>query len=190
MERFLGGKDMNPFLKSKTLEKEKNDTWNVLYLYLGRYFGAMDKTHEILREFNSAQYTLLAYSYLDNQICNGGFIQLIQNGYGKYIFDNSFSKRIKKWGAEETAKIVEEAKKIYKKNKNILETKTPVKNFSMLHEDIKDFERLENNYCKINIQDAKNVKEYVENHIHDFWNNTIKKMISYDDIVEETRNLR
>ena len=51
----------------------------------------------------------------------GGFCQLIQNGYGGYIFDNPFAKVMRLWGAEEFSKLVYKAKKIYDANRKDLE---------------------------------------------------------------------
>jgi hypothetical protein len=134
-------------LLSKQKAKEREDDWDYLYTFLGRYFGMVDKRHEIMREFNDSQHTLLVYSYLDSQLCNGGFLQLIQNGYAKDIFDDPFSDEIKAWGAIETAKIVENAKKIYQKHKEKLEETTET--ISDLYEDKKEFEQLEKQYYSI-----------------------------------------
>lgn len=41
----------------------------------------------------------------------GGFVQLIQNGYGPYIFDNPFAKAMRMFGAKEFSKLIYEAKK-------------------------------------------------------------------------------
>ena len=38
------------------------------------------------------QHSLLAYQIFRDEIMVGGFCQLIQNGYGGYIFDNPFAK--------------------------------------------------------------------------------------------------
>ena len=40
------------------------------------------------------QHSLLAYQIFRDEIMVGGFCQLIQNGYGGYIFDNPFAKVI------------------------------------------------------------------------------------------------
>ena len=46
------------------------------------------------------QHSLLAYQIFRDEIMVGGFCQLIQNGYGGYIFDNPFAKVMRLWGAE------------------------------------------------------------------------------------------
>ena len=51
------------------------------------------------------QHSLLAYQIFRDEIMVGGFCQLIQNGYGGYIFDNPFAKVMRLWGAEEFSKL-------------------------------------------------------------------------------------
>ena len=63
------------------------------------------------------QHSLLAYQIFRDEIMVGGFCQLIQNGYGGYIFDNPFAKVMRLWGAEEFSKLVYKAKKIYDANR-------------------------------------------------------------------------
>ena len=46
-------------------------------------------------------------------------MQLIQNGFGPYIFDNPFAKAMRQFGAKEFAKLIYSAKKIYDENLNI-----------------------------------------------------------------------
>lgn len=67
------------------------------------------------------QHSLLAYQIFRDEIMFGGFCQLIQNGYGGYIFDNPFAKVMRLWGAEEFSKLVYKAKKIYDANRKDLE---------------------------------------------------------------------
>ena len=49
------------------------------------------------------QHSLLAYQIFRDEIMVGGFCQLIQNGYGGYIFDNPFVKRFRKKRCGEAA---------------------------------------------------------------------------------------
>lgn len=45
-------------------------------------------TNETMQQLNSDQITLLGWSYLHSEVMNGGYIQLIYNGYGAFIFKN------------------------------------------------------------------------------------------------------
>lgn len=43
---------------------------------------------ETMPLLNGYQHTLLGYHFFREEVLEGGFVQLIQNGYGPYIFDN------------------------------------------------------------------------------------------------------
>lgn len=60
---------------------------------------------------NGYQHTLLGYHFFREEVMEGGFVQLIQNGYGLYIFDNPFAKAMRMFGAKEFSKLIYEAKK-------------------------------------------------------------------------------
>ena len=52
-------------------------------------------TGESMLKLNSDQITLIAYMILRNEVMEGGFIQLIHNGYGPFIFENPFAKAMR-----------------------------------------------------------------------------------------------
>ena len=58
-------------------------------------------TAETMRELNTEQITLLAYHILRDEVMDGGFVQLIHNGYGGFIFQKTFDKVQKIWGKKE-----------------------------------------------------------------------------------------
>ena len=45
-------------------------------------------TLETMQQLNADQITLLAWSYLHQEVMDGGYVQLIYNGYGAFIFKN------------------------------------------------------------------------------------------------------
>jgi hypothetical protein len=118
--------------------------------------------------FNDSQLTLLAYNILYGQVSNGGFIQLIHNGYGGYIFDGPFSEIVKPWGAVKTAEIVDEAKIVYDKHKEELEQEKTAEEFSELYTKIKDFEELETEFYEVMDKETEIIRKYVEDNVNDF----------------------
>ena len=70
---------------------------------------------------NGYQHTLLGYHFFREEVMEGGFVQLIQNGYGPYIFDNPFAKAMRMFGAKDFSKLIYEAKKIYDAHRADLE---------------------------------------------------------------------
>ncbi|MFA7226861.1 MAG: DUF4375 domain-containing protein, partial [Dysgonamonadaceae bacterium] len=65
-----------------------------------------DLSAENMDKLTGYQHALLAYRYFREEVNQGGFVQLIQNGYGGYIFNNPTAKALKLFGASETAKII------------------------------------------------------------------------------------
>ncbi len=61
---------------------------------------------ETMPLLNGYQHSLLGYHYFREEIMEGGFVQLIQNGYGPYIFDNQFAKSMRLFVAKEFSKLV------------------------------------------------------------------------------------
>ena len=70
-------------------------------------------TAETMPLLTGEQHTLLAYAIFRDEVMEGGFCQLVQNGYGSYIFGNPFAKAMRLWGVSWLAKLVYAAKKIY-----------------------------------------------------------------------------
>lgn len=159
-----------PTISRKEIAENRNDTWDFLFLFLDKYgeIIASDSTQEILNEFNGSQHTLVAYNFLYAEVCNGGFLQLIQNGYGRYVFDTPFSETIREWGAEETVQLVDKARIIYDKNREDLEKDTSLEEFSDMYEDYTDFDPLDDHFYEIMDGDADIVKRYVEDHLEEF----------------------
>ena len=56
---------------------------------------------ETMPLLNGMQHTLLGYRIFCEEVNEGGFVQLIQNGYGPYIFLNPFAKAMRLMGAKE-----------------------------------------------------------------------------------------
>ncbi|MDR2424392.1 MAG: DMP19 family protein [Prevotellaceae bacterium] len=167
MNNMENEKAFLPEISRQDIENAKDDAWKLIYVFLDKYFEMIENGN-ITGDFNEYQHTLLAYMYLDSQVCNGGFIQLINNGYGGYIFDTPFSGYLKSWGAEKTAQIVDKAKEIYIKYQEELEAEKEAEEFCGLYKKITDFEPLEEEYYKINDGETEKIKEYVENNIHNF----------------------
>ena len=59
-------------------------------------------TAETMPLLTGEQHSLLAYQIFRDELMEGGFCQLIQNGYGGYIFANPFAKVMRLWGVGES----------------------------------------------------------------------------------------
>ena len=125
-------------------------------------------TADNMQLLNGSQHTLLAHRFFQDEMRDGGFVQLIQNGYGGYIFENPFAKAIKQFGAAELAKLIYKAKEIYDPNKAELERETTEEEFNAMYVDFEMFDDLEELYFDIEEQQTALIAAYVDNHIADF----------------------
>lgn len=111
------------------------------------------------------QHSLLAYQIFRDEIMEGGFCQLIQNGYGGYIFDNPFAKVMRLWGAEELSRLIYKAKKIYDVHKADLLKERSDDEFMAMYEQYEAFDDLEEEYLDMEEEVTALVARYVDNHL-------------------------
>jgi len=134
--------------------------------YLDELGGEL--TAENMPLLNGNQHTLLAFHFFTREMSEGGFVQLIQNGYGGYIFSNPFAKAIKQFGAVELSKLIYKAKEVYDPNKAKLERETTDEEFNALYVDFEVFDELEEMYFDIEEKQTALVAAYVDEHMTDF----------------------
>jgi hypothetical protein len=142
--------------------------------FLNVFFDAYNKaTQGKINEstmflLNGWQNSLMAYFIFRDEVMQGGFIQLIQNGYGSYIFHNPFAKVLKIFGAEELSKLVYKAREIYDANKTDLERETNDEEFHAMYEKYEKFDELEERFFEIEEECTEAIAFYVDSHIEDF----------------------
>ncbi|MDR0658713.1 MAG: DMP19 family protein [Mediterranea sp.] len=110
------------------------------------------------------QHALLSYRIFRDEILTGGFCQLIQNGYGAYIFDNPFAKAMRLWGAKEFSKLVYKAKEIYDANRAELEKERTDDEFMAMYEQFEAFDEIEETFFEMEELVTARVAEYVDKH--------------------------
>ena len=117
---------------------------------------------------NGHQHTLLGYHFLREELNVGGFVQLIQNGYGPYIFDNPFAKAMRLFGLKEFSKLIYAAKKIYDENKADLEKERDDDAFMAMYEEYEEFDDLEEKFMEMEEYVTAKLAEYVDEHLELF----------------------
>lgn len=117
---------------------------------------------------NGWQHTLLGYHFFREEIDEGGFVQLIQNGYGPYIFLNPFAKAMRLMGAKEFSKLIYEAKRIYDEHRQELERECTEDEFMALYEQYEEFDDLEERFMDMEEEVTETVARYVDEHLGDF----------------------
>ena len=141
-----------------------------LQVFIDAYLKEIDGnlTADNMSKLNGAQHTLLAWHFFSTEMRDGGFVQLIQNGYGSYIFENPFAKAIKQFGAAELSKLVYKAKEIYDPNKKELERETTEEEFNAMYVDFEVFDELEERYFDMEEEQTALIAQYVDEHITEF----------------------
>lgn len=114
------------------------------------------------------QHSLLAYQIFRDEIMEGGFCQLIQNGYGGYIFANPFAKVMRLWGVGELSKMVYEAKKMYDTHREDLERERTDDEFMAMYEQYEAFDELEEEFLEREEEYTALVARYVDEHLDSF----------------------
>lgn len=117
---------------------------------------------------NGHQHTLLGYHFFREEVLEGGFVQLIQNGYGPYIFDNPFAKAMRIFGADDFSKLIYKAKEVYDKHKADLEKECTEDEFMAMYEQYEVFDDLEDAFMEMEEQLTALIARYVDEHLELF----------------------
>ena len=141
-----------------------------LKVFTDAYIEALgdEMNEESMNRLNGYQHTLLAYRYFTDELNVGGFIQLIQNGYGGYIFDNPTAKALRMMGAKGISKLIYKAKEIFDKHREELERETTEEEFMAMYEQFEQFDDLEEKFMEIEEEETAIIAHYVDEHIEDF----------------------
>lgn len=158
-----------PTVPAATLSATTNGE-DYLYVLIEAYerLASPDIPLAKLDSFTNEAAVLLLFSTLKGQVENGGFIQLIQNGYGPALFESPFMRDIASWGATQLAELTEQASSIYQANKEYLERPRAIPEFSALYKEFRAFEPLEDRYYDIMASQMAIVRAYVEQHLSQF----------------------
>jgi hypothetical protein len=126
---------------------------------------------ENIGELNADQVTLLAWETLHNEVMDGGFVQLIHNGYGPFIFKNPFAKALNKmWGMRELSKLIYDAHTLYTKYGKEIEADCSDEEFMALFEKYPEFDDLDDLFVENEEEYTEQVARYIDNNIEKFAN--------------------
>ena len=125
-------------------------------------------TAETLNELNSDQITLLAWQTLHDEVMDGGFVQLIHNGYGLFIFKNPFAKAVKLWGMKDLSKLVYAAHTLYAKYHEEIERDCTDEEFMSLFEQFPEFDDLDDEFVEREEEWMEQVARYIDEHVEHF----------------------
>lgn len=125
-------------------------------------------TAENMGELNSDQLTLLSWDILHEELMDGGFVQLIYNGYGPFIFKNPFAKALRQWGLREPSKFIYDAHTLWLKHREEIERELSDEEFMALFEQFPDFEDMDDKFIENEEAWTEDIARYVDDHIERF----------------------
>ncbi len=125
-------------------------------------------TAETMVELNSDQVTLLAWDVLHEEVMDGGFVQLIHNGYGPFIFKNPLAKALKLWGLRELSKLIYSAHTLYIKYGEQIERDCTDDEFMALFEQFPEFDDLDDTFVEEEENWTADIAHYIDEHIERF----------------------
>lgn len=123
---------------------------------------------ETMPRLSADQITLLAYMIVRDEVMDGGFIQLIHNGYGPFIFLNPFAKAIKQWGLRDLAKLIYDGRRLYEQHAEALTRDCSDEEFMALFEQYPEFDDLDDAFVELEEEATEQVARYIDEHLENF----------------------
>ena len=117
---------------------------------------------------NTDQIALLAYDILREEVMDGGFVQLIHNGYGAFIFRNPFAKVMKMWGLTDLGRLISKAHAAYGKYHEQIEQDCTDDEFMALFEQYPEFDDFDDDFVANEEQWTSMVACYIDDNMDRF----------------------
>lgn len=130
--------------------------------------GEEELNAQAMQQLTADQITLWGYMILRDELMDGGFVQLIYNGYGPFFFDNPFAKAMRFWGLHDFSKLLYKAKKVYDEHKADLTKERSDEDFMALFEQYPEFDDLDDEFVEEEEDITSAVAYYVDEHMTDF----------------------
>jgi hypothetical protein len=113
---------------------------------------------DFIETLSSGQELLIRYDYVRMQVLQGGFIQLIQNGYVNLLL--TMPLMLHQVGAAKMAQILDDVLKVFSLNYEGLTKETSVEEFAKLYEEYTEFEELDARFAQENATTEKAIVAY------------------------------
>ena len=132
------------------------------------FVGTDELTQEAMLALTPDQITLWGYLILRDELCDGGFIQLIHNGYGPFFFLNPFAKAMRLWGLKDFSMFIYRARDLYDTHHEAIEREMDYDEFMALYEQYPEFEDLDDEFICMEEQVTGRVAAYLDDHLLEF----------------------
>lgn len=127
-----------------------------------------DLSADNMGKLTAEQITLLAYDILRSEVMDGGFVQLIHNGYGGFIFLNPFAKAMRLWGLKDLQNIIYKGRDLYNKYHQQIERECSDEEFMAMFERFQEFDDLDDEFVEHEEEFTALIAGYVDNNIDKF----------------------
>ena len=126
-------------------------------------------TPDNIQQLNADQMTLLCWDTLHQEVMDGGFVQLIHNGYGTFIFKNPFAKALNKmWHIRDLAKMLYEVHSLWLEHREALERDCTDEEFMALFEQFPQFDDYDDLFIENEERWNTQIANYVDEHLSNF----------------------
>lgn len=162
---------MKPVVKEESIIKAANEGMDefinlVADALLESVGGSLDAT--TMQLLNADQLTVIAYIWMRNEVMDGGFVQLIHNGFGGFIFENPFARIIKSWGLKELGRLIYNVKKLYHEHGASIQADCTDEEFMELFEKYPAFDDYDDTFVENEEEWTSGMAYYIDEHLQDF----------------------
>lgn len=162
---------MKPIVKEESIIKAANEGMDefinlIADALLESVGGSLDAT--TMQQLNADQLTVIAYIWMRNEVMDGGFVQLIHNGFGGFIFENPFARIIKSWGLKELGRLVYNVKKLYHEHGASIQADCTDEEFMELFEKYPAFDDYDDTFVENEEEWTSGMAYYIDEHLQDF----------------------
>ncbi len=158
-------------IKDEVLRKAAEDGMDAfLQVFVDAIKAAIggELTAETMSELTADQVTLLAWNILHDEVMDGGFVQLIHNGYGPFVFKNPLAKALKLWGLRDLSKLIYDAHTLWVRYRDEIERDCTDEEFMALFERFPEFDDLDDDFVENEESWTGAIAHYVDEHIEHF----------------------
>ncbi len=173
---------MKPQISDTELKAAAAQGFDALFeLVVGRTLDAIGGalTAESMQQLTGEQITLLGYHMFREEVLDGGFVQLIHNGLGPFIFLNPFAKAMRLWGQEveegrgtcvlhDFSRLIYKGRKLFERYGDELTGEMSDEEFMASFEHYPEFDDLDDAFVEDEEAITSMIAVYVDSHIEDF----------------------